>query len=68
MAHDETDHGGIEQPQHSADHFRIEATRLRRDAEQEKNTAVRLHLLGLALSFDGLAATVEMIHRSVRAG
>lgn len=40
-----------------------EATRLRAEADEARNTAIRLQLLALAHSYEGLAETVEIIAR-----
>ena len=50
-------------PLKSPEHYRAEADRLRREAEQSTYPAVREQLLALSRSYDGLATTVEAITR-----
>jgi len=47
----------------SADHYRAEAAKLRRDAEGMKDGPIRAEILALAQSYDRLAALVEIIPR-----
>ena len=41
--------------------YRKEAERLRREADEMKNSAIRLQLLAIATSYDGLAETVLVL-------
>ena len=52
----------------TAEHYRREAERLRRDAAAANNESIRQHLLTIATAYDGLALTVEMINRQRRSG
>jgi hypothetical protein len=47
----------------SADHYRAEAERLRREAAEAKNTSIREQLLEVAQSYEGLAETVDRLAR-----
>ena len=50
-------------PGRSTEHYRQEAARLRREADEAKNIAIRQQLLAVADSYDGLAETVEITTR-----
>ena len=55
-----------EQTEHTAEDYRREAERVRREAAAAKNESMRQHLLTIAAAYDGLALTVETINRQRR--
>ena len=50
-------------PEKSADDYRREAQRVCDQAQAVKNGLVRTQLIGIAMSYEGVAATVEMLER-----
>jgi hypothetical protein len=47
----------------SAEHYRAEAARLRREADGAQHESIRQQLIALAYGYDSLAETVELIAR-----
>jgi hypothetical protein len=52
--------------EHSADHYRAEAAKLRRNAEQMGHGPIRAEMLSIAQSYERLADMVEIIARGGR--